>query len=63
MGYLVLAFLILLAIVLMVYEAYHPWRLRKSMNTTSIDMRCADDGRGDGIPPEDPSMTWMWPNS
>ena len=63
MGYLVLAFLALLAIALMVYEEYHPRRLRNSMDTTSIDMRRADDGRGDGIPPEDPSMTWIWPNS
>jgi hypothetical protein len=63
MGYLVISFLLALAIALMVYEAYHPRRLRNFMDTTSIDMRRADDGRGDGIPPEDPSATSMWPNS
>ena len=63
MGYLVIGFLLALAIALMAYEAYHPRRLRDCMDTTSIDMRRADDGRGDGIFPEDPSATWMWPNS
>ena len=53
MGYLVLAFLVLLAIALMIYEAYHPRRIRMSMDTIPPDMRRADDGRGDGIPPED----------
>jgi hypothetical protein len=63
MGYLVIGVLVALAIALMAYEAYHPRRLRNSMDTTSKDMRRADDGRGDGIAPEDPSATWMWPNS
>jgi hypothetical protein len=57
MGHLVLAFLVLFAIALIAYETYHPRRLRNSMDTTSIDMRRADDGRGDGITPEEPSMT------
>ena len=63
MGYLVIGFLLALAIALMVYEAYSPRRWRNSMDTTSIDMRRADDRRGDGIPPEDTSATSMWPPS
>ncbi len=63
MGYLVIGFLLALAIALMAYEAYHPRRLRNSMDTTSLDMRRADDGWGDGIPLEDPSATSMWPPS
>ena len=55
-GY-ILAFLLLLAIILMV--AHHPWSRRKAMDTTADDMRRADDGR-DSIPPEDP--LWIFPN-
>lgn len=59
---LLLALLLLaLAIALFVYDAYRPGRtVRSRMDTTSIDMRRADDGRGDGNP-EDPSMTWRFP--
>ncbi len=50
--------LLVLAIALLVYDAYRPRRtMRSCMDTTPIDMRRADDGRGDGNP-EDPSMTW-----
>lgn len=63
MGYLVIVFLLALAIALMAYESFHPRRMRNSMDTTSIDMRRADDGRGVGTAPEDPSATSMWPPS
>jgi hypothetical protein len=54
-------FLLFLAIALFVYDAYRPGRtVRSRMDTTSIDMRRADDGRGDGNL-EDPK--WIWPTN
>jgi hypothetical protein len=55
---LLVLFLLALAIVLFTYDAYRPRQtMRSRMDTTPIDLRRADDGRGDGDP-EDPSMTW-----
>lgn len=53
-------FLVMLGIALFVRSVYRPRRtMRSRMDTTSIDMRRADDGRGDGNP-DDPSMTWRY---
>jgi hypothetical protein len=55
--------LLILGIVLFAYASFRPRRrtMRSRMDTTSIDMRRADDGRGDGNL-EDPQMTWFWTN-
>lgn len=59
---LLVIFLLAVAIALFAYAEYRPRQsLRNRMDTTSIDMRRADDRRGDGNP-EDPSMTWFFTN-
>jgi hypothetical protein len=55
--------LLILGIALFAYDSFRPRRrtMRNRMDTTSIDIRWADDGRGDGHL-EDPQMTWFWTN-
>lgn len=59
---MLLLLLLIMGIALFVYASLPSRRtMRSRIDTTSIDMRRADDGRGDGNP-DDPQMTWLWSN-